>query len=194
MGAGGGNMLLDAAQRDELLRHIDAYPADYDEVFDQVGDRLSQNGYATKCDIGALVLWKAMSPISFAKELNGKPDREVQKASREAFAQRPFDIEHDSERLDALALIPGMKHWRNWGALASTLLAAFGPVEFGVFDTNAHSALTHTRKLGICKDIRLPEYFGVLRELRDELRDVRPGVTARDVDKGLFQWGRQEAT
>jgi hypothetical protein len=119
----------------------------------------------------------------WAADLQKVPEVEIKRKTAAAFEPGL----KDSERLDALDL-PGL---RARGAVASTLLAAWKPQEFGVFDDRAVSALKN--ELKISNDPReLTHYFGVLRKLRDELSEIRPALGARDIDKRLYMLGRPQ--
>lgn len=93
----------------------------------------------------------------------------------------------DQERLDALAPLPGFK---SKSSIATAVLACYDPDEFGVLDSRTLEGLERIERpiaRGRGETLR---YLDRLRELRDVMRSVRPKVTARNVDQGLWRVGR----
>jgi hypothetical protein len=109
------------------------------------------------------------------------PDAEVRAATREALAATT-----DQDRLDALAVLPG---FRQRYAIATAVLAAHDPENFAVLDRRTLKALQH---LG-CPVLRgrgeTLWHLDRIRDLRDQVRDRRPGVTARNIDQALWVLG-----
>lgn len=112
--------ILNQQQRDELREAATAYDEDagsYDEVFEQVGERLRQHGFAAKLDIGALVSWKRIPVGRWPSTLQGMSDQRVKEVTSTALAK---DLD-DPARLRELRKLPG---FNGTSAVASTLLTA----------------------------------------------------------------------
>jgi hypothetical protein len=105
----------------------------YDEVFDEVSARLHAHHEASKADICILVCWKRITQGGWITRFLRTPDIEVRARTREAFA-----AVSDQARLDSLAPLPG---FGSKAALATALLAAYDPAEFGVMDRRAFTGL-----------------------------------------------------
>lgn len=113
------------------------------------------------------------------------PDRVIRECTAAALAPGLSD----KQRLDELARLPGFK---NEGAIASALLCAWDPLDYGVYDTNTLNAMKG-RAACECKSElnNLPSYFSHLRRMRDELSTGGALWTARMVDMALFKIGHQ---
>jgi len=177
---------LDDEAAERLLRAIDAYDADdnrYDEVFTEIGDRITEAKEAGKLDLAALITWKRSGQGAWVKDLLATPETRVREVTREAFA-----TVGDLPVLNALAVLPGFESQE---AIPTALMAAYDPEDWGVLDDRACSALN---SLGLSvgnhrgKTLR---YLTTVRTLRDHLAQWRPGITARDVDKGLYVLGER---
>jgi len=170
---------------ERLLLGIDAYDRDgglvYDEIFREVHDRIASNGDAGKIDIAAIAVWKRSAQGAWTGPLLGRPEAEVRAATSQAFS-----AEDDRAALGSLAVLPGYERQE---ALPTALLCAYDPVRYAVMDRRALAALA-SLGLGVGRTRGMTlRYLAQVRELRDQLADVRPGTTARDVDKGLFMVG-----
>ena len=165
-----------------LLEAIDAYDGEtYDEVFREVHDRIASSGSAGKMDIAAITFWKRSGQGAWIKDLLNVPEETVRTTTAAAFAAAD-----DGAALDALAVLPGF-HRKE--AIATALLSAADPQNFGVMDRRTLQALAALgRGVGTSRGLTL-RYLTAVRDLRDELATVRPGLTARDIDKGLYVLG-----
>ncbi|HEX3795255.1 MAG TPA: hypothetical protein VHV57_12215 [Acidimicrobiales bacterium] len=164
-----------------MTNSLATYPAEYDEIFWEIHDRLLTQGHATKLDLGGLVFWKHIQNAPWMTDLNGIPDIQVTAASAAAFAPNLTD----SQRIAALAPLPG---YRAGGAFTSVVLTAWNPDQYGVFDklVYAHFPTVIDARCA-CDWTYLPEYFDHLRRLAQELT-VPTGVawTPRRVDMALL--------
>lgn len=153
----------------------------YDDVFIEVSARAQQGRELGKADLCILICWKRSARGPFVTALLQEPEEKVRAVTRVTFA-----AVSDEDRLVALAELPGFK---GRGALATVVLCAFDPVNFGIMDDRADRGL---RRLG-CPIVGLKgyttRYLQVLRDLRDEWHVTRPQATARDVDKALWVLG-----
>jgi hypothetical protein len=165
-----------------LLDAVDQYSPHYDEVFWEVSARIREHGEAGKLDLAALICWKRSGQGHWAADLMEMPDVEVRKHTSTAFA----DELTDQQRLDALAPLPGFK--RKY-AISTAVLACNDPDDFGVIDWRALQGLERIGRpvrRGRGETLR---YLERLRELRALAQGFRPGVTARNIDQGLWLIG-----
>jgi hypothetical protein len=176
---------LDASQRERLLAAIDAYTEAgghaYDELFVQVQRRIAASGSAGKLDVAAITFWRRLAQGSWIGDLLRMSEGSVRRATGCAFTAAD-----DRGALRALAELPGFDAQ---GPLATALLCANRPYDFAVMDRRAKAGLKSLgRGLGTSRGMTL-RYFRKVRQLRDELATLRPGLTARDIDKGLYMLG-----
>jgi hypothetical protein len=157
----------------------------YDEVFNQVSARIQAHHEASKADICILICWKRITQGGWIKEFLSRPDSEVCARTRASFA-----ADSDQTRLDALADLPG---FHGKAALATALLAAYDPSDFGVMDRRAFDGLKLLGRpvsRGRGETLR---YLSRVRELRDLVRTVQPTITARNIDQALWVIGKENA-
>jgi hypothetical protein len=161
-----------------MVAALARYTANYDDVFDEVHQRLASRGYATKLDLAALIGWKHVRNAPWMREMLGLPQRTVEATTKDAFAAGISDV----DRITALGGIPG---FGSGHAFTSVLLAAWHPHEFGVFDNRATSRgwPKVVTPLCVCAKSDLPTYFDHLRHIATEMGD---GWTPRTVDMALF--------
>src|SRR6266536_6346237 len=170
---------------DRLLGAMSRYDPSgfYDEVFTEVSDRIGERGEAGKADICVLITWKRAVQGRWITDFLLTPDAEVRDRTRKAFAAAT-----DQQRLDALAPLPGFSAKY---AMATVVLIAYAPVEFGGLDRRA----LHGLKVLGCpvtagRGVTL-RYLERVRELRDAAAARRPGVTARNIDQALWVLGAE---
>ncbi len=172
--------------RHRLIETIDAYDTPtgliYDEIFHEVHDRIERSGDAGKIDIAAITFWKRSGQGKWIGRLLQVPETEVRAATRQAFQAKT-----DQAALEALAVLPGFKQKE---AISTALLCAYDPTEYAVLDRRALSAL-NTLGYGVGKSLGMTlRYLDTVRALRDDVRTIRPGTTARDLDKALYVLGK----
>lgn len=171
--------------REDLLTAIDEYPVrtgdHYDEVFDATSKGIQRAQAAGKADIAALSAWKRSAQGRWLGELMARPESSVRETTRQA-----FQATGDAARLRTLADLPG---FRRRGPIATLLLCAFDPSEYGIMDRRALAALDELG-LGVDRSRGMTvRYLAHVRLIRDELRARRGDVTARAVDQGLYVLG-----
>lgn len=133
--------------------------------------------------MAALITWKRAGQGAWVKPLLATPEEQVRAVTRTAFV-----ADGDRAVLQALADLPGFKQQ---AAMATALMAAYDPQEWGVLDSRACITLADLgRPVGNQRGKTL-RYVATVRGLRDELAERRPGIIARDVDKGLFVLGER---
>jgi hypothetical protein len=153
----------------------------YDEVFDETSARIREAGEASKADIAVITFWKRSAQGSWIGDLLALPDVEVRQTTRTAFAAAG-----DAAKLDELSTLPG---FRRKHAIPTALLCAHDPVDYSVMDRRALSALAGLG-LGVGPQRGMTlRYLSRVRAVRERLAEQRHGVTAREVDKGLFILG-----
>ena len=172
---------LDPENRRRLLAAVDAYDANssvYDQVFAEIGQRIREANEAGKLDLAALIMWKRSGQGSWVKDLLATPEPEVRAITRDAFA-----IMGDLPVLRTLATLPG---FTSQGPIATALMAARNPYDWGILDVRATNALACLgRPIGEKRGKTL-RYLTEVRRLRDDLAKDRRGITAREIDKGLW--------
>ncbi len=154
----------------------------YDDVFHEVSNRAQRDRELGKADLCTLICWKRSARGSFVTSLLEQPDEKVRAVTRATFAARS-----DEDCLVALAELPGFK---GRGPLATVVLCAFDPMNFGVMDDRSDRGLTLLGQPIVGLKGYTTRYLQLLRELRDEWRITRPEATARDVDKALWVLGK----
>ena len=178
-------LVISAQDTARLLEAIEVYDRDtgplYDEVFLEVHDRIAETGSAGKLDIAALAVWKRSAQNAWVTGLLSLPETHVRATTAAAFA-----AQDDLGALRALGVLPG---YAAQGPLATAILTAYDPNRYAVMDDRALLAL---ERLGISvsrsRGVTL-RYLSAVRALVDTLQSRRPGVTPRDVDKGLYVLG-----
>ena len=165
----------------------------YDEVFNNVAERVRENGYATKLDLGGLVLWKRLQANTrWASRLGATADAKVRDVSGRALSVYRDDPLSDvparaQAARSALAELPGFAHG---DAFVSALLTAFDRENLAVYDRRADYALSAVLERRVRGGRghygRYIEEVHSLRELVSEPGDM---WTARDVDTALYMLG-----
>lgn len=153
------------------------FPA-YDELFESIGHGMREHRAATKADIAALIFWKRIRTDSWAGQFLATSDQKVIATTKAAFARGLTD----EERLERLRALPGFRHG---AAVPSTLLAAWNPAAYGIYDRNAKRALAALALWPSDAAIGVARYFKLIRDVGNELE-----MTPRAVDKALFIIGR----
>lgn len=168
-----------------LKDSMSAYPRFYDEVFTQVGDRLRANGYISKIDISSLAAWKRLNlNAQWMESLQELPDSELMQTSKNLLLPN-LSIQDRVTRFWESG-IPGFTS--GTFAVASTILSAWDPVNFGITDWRARNRLT---ELGCTCGPHLNKYSIFLAHLhfiREAMNSSCPERTwsCRDVDVMLF--------
>jgi hypothetical protein len=162
----------------------------YDEVLDEVAERVKQTNSVGKLDVGALMFWKRLNlSTPWVGELNGLADAEVRGVTQEAIAvardERLSIPEAARQARTILLALPGCK---TGAAVASTILTAGAPARMAVFDTRAVDAVVD---LGYDNPGSVySRYMPIIEDLQKQL-SARSDTswTPRDVDKALFMLG-----
>lgn len=171
-----------------LAQHIRRYEdrsSNYDEVFNITSTRIGQRGAADKHDLAALAFWKRLNcNTRWVTSLLHMSNDDVTDVTATAFRQR-----EPRDRFATLA--QGLPGCGNWGPFASTILCAYDPVNYAVRDRRALQGLE-------CLGQSIQTGSGEWRRYHDQVLDLRNSlrrdpawqdVTARQVDKGLFELG-----
>ena len=168
----------------QLTSALETYDKIYDEVFESVHERMAGNGFATKMDISALLFWKRIETKKFRMHLLETSDSKVRSVTQAAFA----DGMSNADRLDAMRPLPGCK---SGIAVPTTILAAFDPGRFGIYDERALKALKRLRVPNCkCTISRGDIFFDHLARLATEMSVVGNSWTPRQVDMALFKLGK----
>jgi hypothetical protein len=173
--------LLIAGADAALTGALMTYPPTWDEVFNEVRSRLVVHGAASKLDLAALVTWKHIQNAPWMTNLLQMPDVAVRAASAAAFAPTLAD----QQRVDALASLPG---FGAGGEFTSVLLAAWNPIEYGVYDTRVQTAKPRAISAACtCDWTVLTDYWDHLRRMAAELSNSGASWTPRMVDQAFFR-------
>lgn len=115
----------------------------YDEVLDEVVDRIEATGSIGKVDIGALLFWKRLrANTPWAAKLHAMPEATIREVTAVAVAAvRDNSLEVAEAAGQGRAALSGLPGLSSGDALASALLTAAAPHRMGVYDRRAHSAL-----------------------------------------------------
>ncbi len=165
----------------------------YDEVFNDVAERVRENGYATKLDLGALVLWKRLQANTrWASRLGATADATVRDVTRRALSvYRDGPVSDAPARAQAarsvLAELPGFAHG---DAFVSALLTAFDRENLAVYDRRADYAL----RTVLARPVRsgrghYGRYIAEVHSLRTLVSEPDNVWTARDIDTALYMLG-----
>ncbi|WP_291382613.1 hypothetical protein [Demequina sp.] len=179
--------------KDARAAYVGMISPHYDEVFNDVAERVRENGYATKLDLGGLVLWKRLQANTrWASSLGATADAKVRDVTGRALSvYRDEPLSDVPARAQAarsiLAELPGFAHG---DAFVSALLTAFDRDNLAVFDRRANYALETVLERpvrgGRGHYRRYIEEVHALRALVSEPNDT---WTARDVDTALYMLG-----
>ena len=173
--------LLRPGAKEMLCQAIGTYPERYDDVFNDVHERLVRRGAATKLDLSVLIAWKHVRNAPWMKVLLKTPEGVVEAATRAAFSPGLTD----ERRVAALDPLPG---FGGQGAFTSVLLTAWDPTAFGVFDrlANVKRTIVVSETCG-CDWSILPVYWAHLRTIACEMGTDSGGTwTPRMVEMALM--------
>jgi hypothetical protein len=151
----------------------------YDEIFHQAHERIAATGEAGKGLIAMVAFWKRSAQGGrWITPLLSLPDSEVREHTRAAFGSTD-----DREALRHLANLPG---FRRQEALATALLTAANPDDYGIMDRWALATLDRLG-LGVgTSSGKTLRYLERIRSLRSKVRASGCLFTCRDVDKALY--------
>jgi len=156
------------------------YPANYDDVFVEVGKRLRAAGTATKLDLAALIAWKHVRNAPWMTNFLTTRDTVIRSSVSAAFAA---DLT-DAERVAALRELPG---FRAGGAFTSVLFAAWNPSAFGVYDTRVEERRRYVVSRSCkCRWADLPTYWEHLRRIASEMPPGPSAWTPRTVEMAMM--------
>lgn len=188
---------MDDSQVWETLRaahaaYMAATSPAYDEVLNEVADRIQAIGSIGKADIGALLFWKRLrANTPWVPQLMTKTDQEVGEVTENAVTavnEGSLSVpDAASAGRDWLKPLPGFK---TGDAFASALLLAAAPKRMAVYDRRARAGLKILDcPLSAAPRGRYGRYMALVEGLR--LLAERNGHvwSARDVDVALYWLG-----
>ncbi|WP_200938333.1 hypothetical protein [Aeromicrobium sp. Root472D3] len=163
----------------------------YDEVVQEISKRAAEQGNLGKADIGALVAWKRLNANTrWMSDLMRSSDATVRAATAEArksALQEGSTLELAAARArSALAPIPG---FGVGDALASAVIYALAPGRMAVYDRRAQAGLELLGLELTAKSGRYGRYMALVDQLVNEARVEGLGLSAREIDLGLFTLG-----
>ena len=168
-----------------LRDSMSAYPHSYDEVFTQAGDRIRANGYVSKIDISALSAWKRLNlNAQWMESLQELPDADLIRTSRNLFLPN-LSIQDRITRFWE-SEIPGFTS--GTFAVASTVLSAWNPMNFGITDWRTRNQLAELSCTCGPRINKYSIYLAHLHFIREEMNSSFPERTwsCRNVDVMLF--------
>jgi hypothetical protein len=163
----------------------------YDEVLNEVADRIHTDGSIGKADIGALLFWKRLrADTPWVSELMTWPEekvREVTKGAVTAVNEGSLSVpDAASAARGALSPLPGFD---TGDALASALLLAAAPGRMAVYDRRAQAGLEALGRTLSPARGRYGRYMALVEELRLLAQRNGHAWLARDVDVALYWHG-----
>ncbi len=162
----------------------------YDEVLNEVTERIRQSGSIGKADIGSLVLWKRVQANTrWASQLLVMSEAEVRAITGRAVALaqnlglHPPDA--GARAGEVLRELPGCRHRP---VLASALLVAAAPMRLAVYDRRVEAGLVRLSLEHPAGSYR--RYLETVERLREDVAAVGGKQwSARDVDLALWWLG-----
>lgn len=188
-----GALQLEAWEK--LLKAHEEYfsetPPAYDEVLDEVAERIGSTKSIGKADIGSLLLWKRLrADTRWVRNLMAVPDKEIREHTYKA-VEVANDLscsvpEAAASGRSALSPLPG---FQAGDALASALLLAAAPERMAVYDRRAQTGI---ERLGLQVSPargRYGRYMELVESIRLSANANNHAWTARDVDVALYWLG-----
>jgi hypothetical protein len=177
--------------RDSHTAYTSGTSRAYDEVLEDVANRIMVTASIGKADIGALLFWKRLrADTSWVRDLMTMRETEVRAVTAKAVsAARDQSLtvpQAASEGRRALAALPGFK---TGDALASALLLAAAPKRMAVYDRRARAGLEALGLTISAKPGRYRRYMELVEALRSTANRHGHIWTARDVDTALYWLG-----
>lgn len=187
---------MDATERAKaLLAASVEYPV-YDEVVEQVSERILASGSVGKLDIAALTAWKRLrADTIWNRALMRVPETEVRRSTEAVVAvARDLTLSVREAASAARGHLSGLPGFGTGDALASAVCFAAAPERLAVYDRRAHAGLT---RLGLNLDNkpgRYGRYMELVEQCGEELSAAGTAWTARQVDLALYQLGQRGAS
>ena len=179
--------ILDVSDGKVFRRSPDTYHPAYDEVLHQIGEDIRGLGHLKKVHISALAAWKRLNLSSrWARSLQELADRDLAEMSVTLFEER-IPTQERVARFSSSG-IPGFRS--GTFAVASTVLSAWQPSEFGITDRRSRDALK-SLACGCSDEIATyTRYLAHLHVIRDWAFDSTDELrAARHIDSVLFSFG-----
>jgi hypothetical protein len=164
----------------------------YDEVLNNVAQRIEHTGSLGKTDIAALVVWKRLSAQTrWVTALMSLPDAHVRAVTERAVTVvRDTALTRSEAARTGRGIIAELPGFRTGDALASAVLTAAAPQRMAVYDRRVQHALD-TLSLPLTP---APGRYGRYLQLLDDLLmhggPHADGWSARDIDTALYWTGR----
>lgn len=170
--------------------HAEVSPA-YDEVLDQVAERVEGGGSIGKADIGALLFWKRLrANTPWVSQLMAIPDASVRQTTAlvvSSVNDRSLTTPEAAARgRGQLSSLPGFD---KGDALASALLLAAAPRRMAVYDRRAQAGLGILGLPLSAAPGRYGRYMALVESIRSTALTHGVEWTPRDVDVALYRLG-----
>ena len=163
----------------------------YDEVLDEVADRISREGSVGKFDIAGLCVWKRLrADTHWVRDLMAMNDRDVRRHTAGAVdAARDSSLSVPDAAGRARSALVGLPGFIRGDAIASAVCFASAPARLAVYDQRAHVGLHRAGSRLDNRPGRYRRYIEILLSYREEFRAAGQDWTLRDLDLALFQLG-----
>ncbi len=170
--------------------HAEVSP-EYDEVLDQVAERVQGGGSIGKADIGALLFWKRLrADTPWVSRLMAIPDASVRQTTAlvvSSVNDRSLSTPEAAARgRGQLSSLPGFDRG---DAFASALLLAAAPRRMAVYDRRAQAGLGILGLRLSAAPGRYGRYMALVESIRSTALTQGVDWTARDVDVALYRLG-----
>ncbi|MFH9347517.1 hypothetical protein [Kitasatospora sp. NPDC017646] len=165
--------------------------AHYDEVFDEVAQRVRSSGSLGKTDIAALTVWKRLTARTpWVAELMELSDAQVRAVTGRAVAAvRNRALPRGEAARAGRAVLGELPGFRTGDALASAVLTAAAPARMAVYDRRVQGALDALGFTLTPAPGRYGRYLRLLDGLLLHGGTRADGWTARDLDTALYWAG-----
>lgn len=137
-------------------------------------------GHMTKMDLIAVCEWKS----SRARPLCSSNHTNTIKAA----SMRSFQTTNEAERMENLLTLSGVGI-----PMASAILAAMNPRQYGVIDIRVWQALHHFGEVATNpsgKNLRLSHWISYLKVIRKYA--AKHAMTAREIEKAIFNYHKEK--
>jgi len=163
----------------------------YDEILEEVAQRIEAASSVGKGDIGMLVVWKRLrADTRWVQKLLGLAEERVRELTgpvvTAARGDDVIDAAHQAREL--LRPLPG---FRSGTALASAILTAACPTRLAVYDKRARRGLRDV-ELELSDDVPrfYAAYMTLIEQCRSEALQEGHRWSAHDVDLALYMLGK----
>lgn len=163
----------------------------YDEVLNEVANRIAAAGSIGKADIGALLFWKRLrANTPWVSQLMIMPDTKVRALTKGAvLAVNDISLAIPEAAAAGRGALSGLPGFKTGDALASALLLAASPDRMAVYDRRARAGLKILNLTLSAAPGRYGRYMKLVQDLQSTAARYGQTWTPRDVDIALYWLG-----